>query len=244
MVLRNAAGLVVDGLNYGEVVDPWAAEGYQAESGAGEDGCFVARPVLRGGGFRRGGGPTGTPDMSAGRLPDGHDTDSNCTDFRVQTATSLAAAVPAGAGNIKVASVEGFTAGQTLFVGAGSRRESAVIATVGTPGGTTAEEAVARGDTEIVVASLTGFDEGQTITVGSGSSRETAVVADTDFEWHGFGVPPTFTITVMEPLARAHGAGVQVSGSGITLTTALIQSHASGAPLATQVPTPGAPNRY
>ena len=36
MVLRDAAGLVVDSLNYGGLVDPWAAEGYQAASGAGK----------------------------------------------------------------------------------------------------------------------------------------------------------------------------------------------------------------
>ena len=34
MVLRDASGLVVDSLNYGGLVDPWAAEGYQAASGA------------------------------------------------------------------------------------------------------------------------------------------------------------------------------------------------------------------
>jgi hypothetical protein len=32
MVLRDARGLVVDGLNYGGVVDPWSAEGYQGIS--------------------------------------------------------------------------------------------------------------------------------------------------------------------------------------------------------------------
>ena len=37
MVLRDAAGLVVDSLNYGGLVDPWAAEGYQATSGAGAE---------------------------------------------------------------------------------------------------------------------------------------------------------------------------------------------------------------
>ncbi len=36
MVLRDAAGLVVDSLNYGGLVDPWAAEGYQAASGPGQ----------------------------------------------------------------------------------------------------------------------------------------------------------------------------------------------------------------
>ena len=34
MVLRDASGLVVDSLNYGGLVDPWAAEGYQAASGS------------------------------------------------------------------------------------------------------------------------------------------------------------------------------------------------------------------
>ena len=44
MVLRDAAGLVVDSLNYGGLVDPWAAEGYQATSGAGQSGCRVTSP--------------------------------------------------------------------------------------------------------------------------------------------------------------------------------------------------------
>jgi hypothetical protein len=35
-----------------------------------------------------------------------------------------------------------------------------------------------------------------------------------------------------------------VSGSGITLTAALTQAHAGGAQVATNLPTPGAPNRY
>ena len=46
MVLRDAAGNVVDGLNYGGLVDPWAAEGYQAASGAGESGCRVPSPGM------------------------------------------------------------------------------------------------------------------------------------------------------------------------------------------------------
>ncbi|HWS92813.1 MAG TPA: arabinofuranosidase catalytic domain-containing protein, partial [Mycobacterium sp.] len=35
VVLRDAAGLVVDSLNYGGLVDPWASEGYHATSGTG-----------------------------------------------------------------------------------------------------------------------------------------------------------------------------------------------------------------
>ena len=42
MVLRDAAGLVVDSLNYGLLVDPWAAEGYQVTGGAGQSGCSPA----------------------------------------------------------------------------------------------------------------------------------------------------------------------------------------------------------
>ena len=61
MMLRDAAGLVVDSLNYGGLVDPWAAEGYQAASGAGASGNFVATP----GAGRRGFGGRGGPAASA-----------------------------------------------------------------------------------------------------------------------------------------------------------------------------------
>ena len=47
MVLRDAAGNIVDGLNYGGLVDPWAAEGYQATSGTGEGGSSVPSPGMR-----------------------------------------------------------------------------------------------------------------------------------------------------------------------------------------------------
>jgi hypothetical protein len=72
MVLRDAQGLVADSLNYGGVVDPWAAEGYQGVSGSGQGGCFAPAPVLASG--------AGRSDI---RLPDGTDTDSNCTDFAI-----------------------------------------------------------------------------------------------------------------------------------------------------------------
>jgi hypothetical protein len=71
-VLRNAQGLVADSLNYGGLVDPWSAEGYQGASGAGQGGCFAPSPVLASG--------AGRGDI---RLPDGTDTDSNCADFSV-----------------------------------------------------------------------------------------------------------------------------------------------------------------
>ncbi len=90
MVLRDAAGLVADSLNYGSHVDPWAGEGYQAASGTGRGGCSAPSPNGGGGGRGRG-APVGTAPAagarSAGRVTDGADTDSNCTDFAGQTAT-------------------------------------------------------------------------------------------------------------------------------------------------------------
>jgi hypothetical protein len=70
MVLRDAHGLVADSLNYGRLVDPWLAEGYQGKSGSGQAGCTVTTPGTAGGAGR-----------SAARYPDGTDTDSNCADF-------------------------------------------------------------------------------------------------------------------------------------------------------------------
>jgi hypothetical protein len=247
MVLRDAAGLVVDSLNYGLLVDPWAAEGYQTASGAGESGCRVPTPGAGRGGF---GGPAApaasAPDRSAGRFPDGLDTDSNCTDFLLQPATTLSATSAAGATNIKVASVADFAAGQTIVIDTGANLQTAIIATVGTAGATTVGTATAAGATVIPVASGAGFTEGQTITIDSGADQETAVVAATAGGRGGRGGGPGAgaTITVAAPLKSAHAAGAQVSGSGITLTAALPQAHASGAQVAGDVPTPGAPNKY
>jgi hypothetical protein len=77
MVLRDAHGLVADSLNYGLLVDPQAAEGYQGGVGSG---CVVATPALGGGEGR-----------SASRFPDGGDTDSNCADFITSKPTPGAA---------------------------------------------------------------------------------------------------------------------------------------------------------
>jgi non-reducing end alpha-L-arabinofuranosidase len=44
MVLRDGSGVVADSLNYGGLVDPWAAEGYQAASGAEQSGCYAPAP--------------------------------------------------------------------------------------------------------------------------------------------------------------------------------------------------------
>ncbi len=244
MVLRDAAGLVVDSLNYGGLVDPWASEGYQSTSGAGQSGCRVTAPG-QAGGF----GPTAsapTINRSAGRFPDGADTDSNCTDFLLQPASALSTATAAGTTNIKVASVADFGPGQTITIDTGANLETAVIATVGTAGATTVGTATNVGATVIPVASGIGFSAGQTITIDSGANQETAVVAATTGGRGGRGGGPGAgaTITVAAPLKSAHAADAQVSGTGITLAAALTQAHPSGALVASDVPTPGAPNKY
>jgi len=233
MVLRDPAGVVADSLNYGGLTDPWAWEGYQAVSGTGQEGCFAPSPASTGI-F----GPT-TPivNRSTGRYPDGADSDSNCNDFLVQPATTLSANADAGGTNIKVASVEGFEPGQKIVIDAGGNADSAVVATVGTAGGTTATTATVAGATTIPVSGANGFRDGQPITIDSGANAETAVVANL----RRFGGT---AINVTEPLAHAHAAGAQISGSGITLQSPLAHAHASGAQIGTDLPTPGAPNAY
>ncbi len=233
IVLRDGAGLVVDSLNYGLIVDPWAAEGYQAGGGSRESGCSV--PAI--GGFGPPAMQVSEPARSAGRYPDGVDTDSNCKDFHVQSAATLAAAAAAGATNIKVASVEGFRAGQTLLIDSGGNRETATIASVGTPGAGSTRSAVAAGATSIPVANAFVFRPGQTITIGEGTEQETAVVAAGGRR----GAP---AVRIESPLKFAHAAGSQVAGSGITLASALTHAHATGAQIADNLPTPGAPNKY
>lgn len=236
MALRDASGVVVDSLNYGGLVDPWLAEGYQGISGSEHNGCYVIAPGWAGNVWPP--VPTaGASDTGAGRFPDGADTDSNCTDFVTSPATVLSAPSTPGATNIKVATVAGFEPGQTVRVDTGANQETATIATVGTPGATTVESATSAGANVIPVASNMGFSVGETITIDSGGNAEPAVVASI----RRFGGP---AITVTAPLTHDHAAGAQVSGTGITLTSALSRDHARGAQVAGSASTPGAANQY
>jgi hypothetical protein len=237
MVLRDAAGLVVDSLNYGLLVDPWASEGYHGASGAGQSGCRVASPGSAGG-FGPAAAAAAATNRSAGRFPDGHDADSNCTDFLLQPATILPAGSAAGATIIKVAGVADFGAGQTIRIDTGANLETAVIATVGTAGASTLGAATDVGATAIPVANAFGFSAGQTITIDSGAKSETAVVVSAG------GGRGGARISVAAPLTFAHAAGAQVSGTGIALTAPLTRAHAGGAQVSSEVPTPGAPNNY
>jgi hypothetical protein len=210
----------------------------------------------RGGFGGRGGPAAGTSNRSAGRFPDGADTDSNCRDFLLQTASTLSAGSAVGGNNIKVSSVADFGVGQTITIDTGANRETAAIATVGTAGGTTVGTATEVGATAIPVASTLGFSAGQTITIDSGANLETAVVASVTGGGRGGrggfggpgggrgGVPGGVSITVAAPLKMAYAVGAQVSGSGITFIAVLTKAHDSGAQVSGNVPTPGAPNSY
>jgi hypothetical protein len=247
MVLRDEDGNVVDGLNYGGLVDPWAAEGYQAASGAGANGCIVTSPSM-GRGFRMGPStPTNQPNRSAGRFPDGKDTDSNCNDFLVQSVVTISAPAAKSSNNIKVSGVADFVPGQKIIIGSGTDSENAVIATVGTPGGSTVSSAARTGTTVILVSGVVGFNAGQTISIGNGANLETAVVANIAPGRRRFGAPgsiPADTITVAKPLKHSYAVGAQVSGSGITLASPLTMVHNIGSQVAGNVPTPGESNQY
>lgn len=250
MVLRDAEGNVVDGLNYGLIVDPWAAEGYHGVSGAGESGCRAPLPGTGGGGSRFAAPTSDQPNRSTGRFPDGLDNDSNCNDFLVQGSSSLLMAASAGSNNIKVSSVQGFSVGQEVILGTSTNSEIAVISSVGTTGGTTLGNAARARETRILVANSQGINSGQTITIGDGASSETALVASiASGRRRGGGgafggTMPLDTLTLTAPLTRAHIAGAQVSGTGITFNTALTKDQNVGTPVTAGIPTPGKPNKY
>ena len=236
MVLRDASGVVADSLNYGGLVDPWAAEGDQAASGARLSGCYAPAPGSVFDSWSTVVDPVAI-NASAGRFPDGADTDSNCADFLIQAAATLSATSAAGGTNIKVASTQGFRPGQTILIDSGANLETGVISNVGTAGATTLRTSTGVGTTVLPTTNVTGFGKGQTISIDDGANSETVVVSSI----RARGAP---TITVAAPLAREHPAGAQISGSGISLTTPLTRTHTSGAQVSDNVPTPGAPNQY
>jgi hypothetical protein len=251
IALMDASGrVVVDGMVYGSQQSSSSANGTitspeiaTLEGVQRQGGCIVVVPASGRGGFGRRDGFGGSEaNKSYGRFPDGADTDSNCDDFLTQNVPTLSVASAAGATNLKVVSVGEFKAGQTISIDTGTNRESAVITTVGTPGGTTTGVGVEAGSTLVPVANATGFSAGQTITIDSGTNVETAVVASVS----GGGRTGTAgaSLHVAAPLKIAHGPGAPVSGSGITLSSPLTREHKAGIQITGNIPTPGAPNQY
>jgi non-reducing end alpha-L-arabinofuranosidase len=250
IALTDPSGQVVaDALVYGSQQSNSSANGpvtspelATLEGDQGGGGCIAVIPGA-------GSGPSaaatavaaaapGAPNRSVGRFPDGRDTDSLCNDFVVQAATTLPEGAAAGATTIEVASVADFVAGQSVMIGSGANMESHTIAAVGTAGATHSSAAAEAGATALSIAAGAGFTPGQTITIGNGADREIAVVAAAS------GGRGGARLTITAPLKMPHAAGVQISGSGITLAGALATTHASGDVVTTDLPTPGAANKY
>ena len=144
--------------------------------------------------------------------------------------TTISGAVAAGATNVKVPNVSGFTVGQTVAVDTGANQEAAVISAIGTPGAalsTTMSAASVVGATNIRVASVTGIVAGQTMTVDTGANAETVTLTTVGTSGGG-GTGLTFTPALA--LAHASGAAVAVAaGSGIDLVAPLSLAHANNA---------------
>lgn len=254
VALMDATGaVVIDALVYGSQQSNSSANGTitspeiaTLEGDQSQGGCIVVVPGSLSG-FGQFVSAAGKTNRSAGRFPDGSDTDNSCTDFTFQNTITLLAASSAGSNNIKIASVAEFRVGQQIIIGTGANSETAVIKTIGTPGGTTLSTATRAGATTIPVAGVEGFNAGQTITIDGGTNIETAVVASIAAGRRRFGsrTPGSAdSVALAMPLKYAHAAGLQVSGSGITLAHPLIMVHDAGTQVADNVPTPGTPNQY
>jgi hypothetical protein len=185
---------------------------------------------------------------SAGRFPNGADTDDFNSDFLFQNAMSLLVTTEVGATNIKVANVSDFAKGQKIIVGSGNTSENALVSLVGTAGGTTLGVATNASSKALIVGSVEGFSTGQVITIDNGANQENAVISTIAAGRRRFGgqrnSAPTDTITVAESLKFVHPVGVSVSGSGLTLNAPLAKPHTSGSPVAGNIPTPGESNLY
>jgi hypothetical protein len=242
MALRDAKGNLVDALNYGAIVDPWLGEGYQGQSGLEEPGNFVPAPAVAQRGFPGMGAPAAaSPELSAGRWPDGMDTDDNENDFRIQGSISLAAPLKAGTRNLKVNSTDGLVINQRLFIG--PDHEEVIAANIGTAGYASLAADAAKGATRVSVSASQGFTVGQEVYVGD----EKAFISEIQAARRGWFsmVPATPDVIVLTaPLKAAHASGEDFAGSGITVSSPVRSDYASGMPLTGSVPTPGEPNRF
>ena len=262
MTLRNGKGLIVDALNYGGLVDPWLAEGYHADAGAGAEGAYAPVPQTgrgRGGFGGFGAAPAATtaagPDLSTGRYPDGYDTDDNKLDFHTGQASTIAAPAQAGEDNIKVASVQGLAIGQTMYIGSGASQEKVKIAVVGTAGVTTLSADAKKGEKTVAVAASQGFQVGQIILIDGEKYTIASIQAVPRRGFGGFGgfsgfggrggqqqpVEPD-KITLTEGLKAAVTSGEYLTGTGVTLGAPLTKNHGAGDAFTASAATPGKPN--
>jgi hypothetical protein len=246
MVLRDAAGHVVDSLNYGDLVDPWASGGFRGAAGkaatchAGAPGIPAPRVWERSLAGIPFSGSTAEVDAtpgSTGRYPDGQDSDNDCVDF-VTSVSVRTGATAAGATRVHVDTVAHIAPGQAVVIDAGSDADTVTIATVGSPGLTRAAAPADKGATVVRVDDARQFTVGQAVMIGSGADEEKGIVAAVETGWR------SGKLTLQAPLARAHDAGTSVAGTGIAFTGPLRHAHPAGTVMtaAGDLATPGAPN--
>lgn len=247
MVLRDAAGYVVDSLNYGDLVDPWASGGFRGAAGKAAT-CHADAPGIRAAqtGERSLPGIPFSGDLakvdatqgSTGRYPDGQDSDNDCVDF-VTAVSVRTGATAAGSTSVKVDTVAHFAPGQAIVIDAGDHAETLTVATVGSPGLTRAAASAGKGSTVVRVDDARQFTVGQAVVIGSGAEEEQGVVAAVEAGWR------SGKLTLQAPLARAHDAGASVSGTGLVFTRPLANAHPAGTVMtaADELATPGAANK-
>lgn len=141
----------------------------------------------------------------------------------------------AGATTVFVSSVTGFAAGHVLdfdlgLVGSLSNFEQGTIQTVGTAQrtATTLAAASSAGDTNIKVTSVSNMVAGEAISVDSGANVEYRTIQTVGTAGSG-GTGVTLTAALTN--AHASGAAARDLGSGVTLTAALGKAHALAAPV-------------
>ena len=250
MVLRDAAGLVVDSLNYGGLVDPWAAEGYQGTS-PGSGSC-VAAPSAGGRRLRRAGRSGRRARSERGPLPGRRRHRQQLQRFPVADRHRLWRLIRPPARTISKS-----PAWQTLPP---ARRLLLIRARTARPPSSRrlARRAAPRWALPPTWARPLSLSPARQalaparpspLTVARTSRRRLsppspAAVAVAGAALAAVGWRWRQPITVAAPLTIAHAVGAQVSGTGITFTTALTKAHASGAQVGSSGPTPGAPNQF
>ena len=150
--------------------------------------------------------------------------------------------IPAGATSIPVASVAGFTAGQTMGIDLGGNFETVTVTGVGTPAiqTTLAQEAKA-GDTTLYIDITSTLLPGSELVISTGDRMEKVIVKEVVkvSEAPAPRVPgqrPSMAprepgvVNIEQPLKNDHMSGVDVSctGTGVSFTPATKFDHMSG----------------
>lgn len=135
MTLYDADHNVVDCVNWGTVVNPMLAEGFQGQSGLEEYGNYVHLEVPDYNASPRFVDPSAPtllhPNLSAGRYPDGTDSDDNINDFRFQLSANLLKEAKAGSKTIVISDAADIRIGHIFHIGSGDSLETVKVGTIG-----------------------------------------------------------------------------------------------------------------